>query len=222
MTKTNRTDLHTMEASPTPVNLADTQPGTAAPTNHDAGGAGKRRRLKRMITGLALAAAAAGAVAALPSGVTAASAQGFQYQNVDLTPNNTFALMLDVAGASQSPGAQVISYWWNGGNNQKWDFDRLATVNGIPAYAIVNANSGQCLTTDNIAGDPVEQEPCGISANQVWLTNIGVANGAWAIQSYSSGLQLEVYGDSPWPGAVIDTWYYNGNPNQYFSMAQDT
>jgi Ricin-type beta-trefoil lectin domain-like len=32
----------------------------------------------------------------------------------------------------------------------------------------------------------------------------------------ASGLYLDVSGDSGWAGTAIDTWYYNGNDNQYF------
>jgi hypothetical protein len=162
----------------------------------------------------AIAAVAAAAVAMLTA-VTPASASTYELQNVYISPASSGALlMLDVSGASQSPGAQVIQYWLHANNaNQKWDFQQMP--NGTKQ--IINANSGQCLTTDGIAGDGVYQQPCSDALNQEWFTDFQVDLSSYTIQSPSSGLYLDVYGASRWPGAVIDTWYYNGGSNQYFT-----
>jgi hypothetical protein len=188
---------------------------TAAPPK-----VGKPRLFKRVTAGIALALVAAGAgAAALTTGVSAASAEGYYLQNVYISPQSAFGfLMLDVSGASQSPGAQIIQYDLHANNaNQKWDFLRM--YNGTAE--IVNVNSGQCITTDGIAGDPVEQQPCIGAENQEWWTNFSpggwfYTGGEYAIQSYYSGLFLDVYGASPWAGAVIDTWYFNNGDNQLF------
>jgi hypothetical protein len=211
MSKTDQTDTNIIEASRTTAHLAVADPATGGTPKM-----AKRRRLRRMITGIALAAAATGALAALPSGVTAASASTLQ--SVELTPYSSFFLMLDVSGASQSPGAGVIQYWSNQGANQKWDI--LPRPDGTDW--IINVNSQQCLTTDGVAGDPVYQEPCNPYApNQEWWTGIQTNGNAYPIQSAYSGLVLDVYGNSPWPGAVVDTWYWNGGNNQYFTAIQD-
>jgi Ricin-type beta-trefoil lectin domain-like len=139
----------------------------------------------------------------------------------DVTPNNTFYMMLDVSGASTSPGAGVIDWWANGGANQKWNWVLVDSIDGI--YVLQNQNSGQCLTSDGIPGDQVYQMPCNYGENQEWYTDLptqyeeSVASSA-TLKNVASGLYLDVYGDSPWPGASIDTWYYNGNPNQYFRI----
>ena len=49
--------------------------------------------------------------------------------------------LMDVAGASTSPGAPVIQWPANGGNNQRWN---LVPV-GSDAYRIVSVHSGQVL-----------------------------------------------------------------------------
>ena len=88
----------------------------------------------------------------------------------------------------------------------------------------MNENSGQCLTSDGIPGDQVYQEPCIYNLYQIWDTTLPTQYENYSLASYdtirndASGLYLDVNGDSPWPGAWIDTWYYNGNPNQYFSI----
>ena len=193
------------------------EPTIAAPPK-----AGNRHRLKRVRTGIALALAAGAAAAALlTTGVTAASADGYYLQNVYISPQITDGtLMLDVSGASQSPSAQIIQYWLHANNaNQKWNFLRMPDGTS----EVVNVNSGQCMTTDGIAGDPVEQQPCIGALNQEWYTN-GFATGggtfafasSYAFQSAYSGLYLDVYGASHWAGAIIDTWYFNGGSNQFF------
>ena len=48
-----------------------------------------------------------------------------------LTPNNTFFLQVDVGGASQSPGARVISWWTNVGANQEWDWVPVDPIDGL-------------------------------------------------------------------------------------------
>jgi hypothetical protein len=133
---------------------------------------------------------------------------------VHLTPDNTGALLLDVSGASTSPGAPVIDWWADGGSNQQWTF---SPDGGTNTYEIVNVNSGMCLTTDGVAGDQVFQMPCNGGQIQQWQTSLTPGGvGAYLIRSVYSGLYLDVSGDSPWPGASIDTWTYNGGYNQYF------
>jgi len=150
---------------------------------------------------------------ALLAGVFASTAAASEF-TTQVTPNNTFALLLDVSGASTAPGAPVIDWWANGGANQNWTFN---SVGPASTYEIINQNSGQCLTTDGVPGDQVTQMPCVGSLQQEWLTAFNPGRGPRMIQSVYSGLYLDVNSDSPWPGASIDTWYYNGNSNQYFS-----
>jgi Ricin-type beta-trefoil lectin domain-like len=146
-----------------------------------------------------------------------------EYDGWSITPNNTLFLQLDVGGASTSSGAGVIDWWTNGGANQKWDWVPADT--NYDEWLIVNENSGQCLASDGIPGDQVYQEPCyQDSVNQYWSTTLPIDYQDYSlassdtIENEASHLYLDVSGDSPWPGAWIDTWYYNGNPNQYFRI----
>lgn len=146
---------------------------------------------------------------------SAADAASF---STDVSPSNTFFLQLDVGGASTATGAGVIDWWSNGGANQNWAF---VNVSADPnEFAIVNQNSGQCLTTNGYAGADVYQAPCdGVSDPnaQVWYTGLRLNTGSgWSIMSMATGFYLDVYGDSPWPGSGIDTWYWDGGANQYF------
>ena len=148
--------------------------------------------------------AAGGASAATPSFTT------------HISPLNTGYLELDVAGASTQPGAPVIDWYANGGANQAWTFQSTGAAN---TYEIVNQNSGQCLTTNGVPGSQLYQWPC--SANnpyQVWTTDLGAYYDfhGHAIRNPAFGLYVDVNGNSPWPGAAIDTWYWNGGYNQLF------
>jgi hypothetical protein len=108
----------------------------------------------------------------------------------------------------------VIDWYSNGGANQDWLF--VPEANSNTTYEIVNVNSNMCLTTDGVAGDQVYQDYCTNSTNQQWGTALTQGNPTdyWHIQSVYSGLYLDVSGDSPWPGASIDTWYDNGGDNR--------
>jgi hypothetical protein len=140
-----------------------------------------------------------------------------------LSPANTLGLDVDVAGGSTSPDAGVIDWWPKATDNanQDWTFENI-TPSEPNLFFIVNDNSGLCLTTNGAAGEQVYQEPCGGPGvnvyGQIWNTGLrpNTWPDAWAIQSYGSGLFLDVYGGSPWPGAYMDTWYANGGANQFF------
>ncbi|MFB9238731.1 RICIN domain-containing protein [Plantactinospora siamensis] len=117
------------------------------------------------------------------------------------------------SGASQAYGAPVIQWSGNGGANQIWKF---VPTGGY--YEIVNQNSGQCLTTDGVAGDQTYQFLCTGADTQLWYTDLAPNNGVgYSVGSKASRLYLEVYGAAGWQGAAIDTWYWNGGSNQYWS-----
>ena len=157
---------------------------------------------------------AALAVPALIGGTALASpASASSVLTTHITPTNTFFLMLDVSGASTQAGAPVIDWYANGGANQSWSF---VPSGGTHTYEIVNGNSGQCLTSDGVPGDQVYQFPCVSSPTQQWRTNLATSPNYCMIQNVASGLYLDVSANSVWPGTAIDTWYYNGNSNQYF------
>ena len=173
----------------------------------DIGGTGGR--VRRSLAGVGVAAAAAGLLA-----VGAGQANASTAFTVHVTPNNTFGLLLDVSGASTSPGAEVIDWWANGGSNQVWTFYPV----GDDVYEIANQNSGQCLTTDGIAGHGVFQWPCAGSVTQIWSTGLTPTSvSAWTISNPWSGLYLDVSGNNPWPGTSLIVWYYNGGANQHFA-----
>jgi hypothetical protein len=172
---------------------------------------GRRRRIRRGV-GVAAVAVAAAIVPVVASTAPANAATGF---TVRISPNNTAGLMLDIDGASGSPGADLIDWVYNGGANQVFTFEPSGSY-----YEIVNQYSGMCLYANGMAGSPVTQQICNGSPAEQWST--GLTPGsiyAYAIQNPVSGLYMDVNGDSPWEGTQIIQWTWNGGENQYFSAS---
>lgn len=164
---------------------------------HRDGARHPRRAARLSAVGAALA------VPALVGAALAGPAMASTSFTTHVTPNNTLGLLLDVSGGSTSPGAPVIDWYANGGANQDWLF---LPDGGDNTYEIVNVNSNMCLTTDGVAGDQVTQMPCAGSQIQQWQTSLNPGSVyAYTIKNVYSGLYLDVNGDSPWPGASIDT-----------------
>jgi Ricin-type beta-trefoil lectin domain-like len=171
---------------------------------------GRRGRAARLA--LATLALSAGSCAGIIGvAATAAHAQSF----------STLVSMMDwlnvaVRGGSTSPGTDVIQWWADGGAEQEWALGSFSDYPSGTSY-IVNENSGLCLATDGVAGDPLTQEPCSANnALEAWKFNFSYFNGGFFINNPESGLNMDVSGASYWGGAEIDGWYPNGQQNQVF------
>ncbi|MEZ0072095.1 RICIN domain-containing protein [Planotetraspora sp. GP83] len=163
--------------------------------------------LKKITATVAAGALATACILAVAPG--AAQASGF---TVRLAPDSNQFLFLDVSGGSTGDGAKIIQ-WSLSGSNQGWTF----RVTG-DHYQIVNVKSGKCITTSGVAGDQLYQWVCTTDPRQLWDTGLNAGNGyGYAIRSVASGLYMDVSGDSRSQGAAIDTWYWNGGQNQYFT-----
>jgi hypothetical protein len=129
--------------------------------------------------------------------------------------------VLDVLGSSQSPGAAVIQYTWNGGTNQDWFV--LPTDSG---YAeLVNRNSGQCLDNGGSADAATHlvQLPCTGSSTQQWYLGVYQGNSNVSFQqkvltNRFSGLVADVLENSIALGASVGQYYANGGSNQLWTF----
>jgi len=178
----------------------------------------KRPRFRAQV---ACALAALGSSALLAGGVLASPAVAGEDSTFtgSVAPLMNPFLRLAVAEGSTAPGARVIDWSIDDGAEQEWTFKPVEGA--LNTFQIINKNSNQCLTTDGVAGDQVYQDPCNGSRSQQWITGINAMTQSiafYTIQSASSGLYLDVYGDSPWEGTVIDTWYGNGGNNQEWAV----
>lgn len=153
------------------------------------------------------------AIAALPA---AANAQTLQNVSISTTASYN-ALVLDVVGGSTANGAKVVQWYGHGTGNQRWNL----VDQGNGTSAIVNQNSGKCLTTDGVAGHQLYQFSCVGSPYQQWRGNLQSVFGAeHGLANVASGLSMDVSGASGTAGAPIITWYSNDNSNQHFSYYQ--
>ncbi|WP_184055300.1 RICIN domain-containing protein [Paraburkholderia sp. MM5384-R2] len=149
-------------------------------------------------------------MAALSMFSTAADAQ----TSSTLTVNGT-TLCADVNAESKTPGASVIEWTCNGGNNQHWT---LTQNNGL--YQFVNVNSNLCLDIYGVstdAGAGADQWTCNGQANQSF--QLIPQGGGFAIVASQSHLCLAVASltakgsqitQQPCSGAALQTWQISG------------
>jgi hypothetical protein len=171
---------------------------------------------------VAVGASLAGVVTSLSLGVTAAHADTESYGEL---PSASSWLSMDVSDASMSPGAPVIQWTSNGGDNQRWTWPTVSGTTDV----IVNKHSGMCLTTDGIAGHQLFQQPCGgtWAPYQDWTVHIYFVpspwlDGYWVLGWFTnpgSGLVIDVNGDSHTRGAAIIGWYGTGRLNQSWVLS---
>ncbi|MBC8733514.1 RICIN domain-containing protein [Paraburkholderia sp. UCT2] len=131
-----------------------------------------------------------------------------------LTVNGT-TLCADVNAESKTPGASVIEWTCNGGNNQHWT---LTQNNGL--YQFVNVNSKLCLDIYGVstdAGAGADQWTCNGQANQSF--QLIPQGGGFAIVASQSHLCLAVASltaqgsqitQQPCSGAALQTWQISG------------
>lgn len=110
--------------------------------------------------------------------------------------NSLTGLSADMWGGSTDDGTVLIGYQRTGAANQRWVFEDA----GDGLVRIKSVVSGKCLQPggDLVAGQFVEQEPCGDSTAQQWkLTGNG---GGYTLTPQGSSLAL----------GVSDREYYGG------------
>jgi hypothetical protein len=110
--------------------------------------------------------------------------------------------VLDVEGASISPGTQVNQYTYNGGDHQKFSTE-LWVSSGIYGIRVKQTGLGYaylCLGVENDSladRAKVQQQLCGWSSNasQMWYF-IDNRDGYYKIKNYKSGKCMDVKGAS--------------------------
>jgi beta-glucanase (GH16 family) len=130
--------------------------------------------------------------------------------------NRNSGKVLDVTGSSSADGAQIIQWYDNGGDSQKWEFWNLN--NGY--YKIVNKRSGKLMdiygaSTADGANNIQWYDNGGY--NQQWKL-IDAGGGYYKIQNRNSGKLLDIYGASRADGTADIQWYDNGGYNQMWQL----
>jgi hypothetical protein len=122
--------------------------------------------------------------------------------------------VVDVPGSSSANGTLIKSYTWNGGSNQKWNFQ--VTNDGY--YRLVNENSGKCLDVSGGStadGADIIQWTCTDGSNQQFAWQ-AYGNG-FRLVARHSGKCVDLFEWDTSEGAVFKQWSCNGNPVQQFT-----
>jgi hypothetical protein len=131
--------------------------------------------------------------------------------------NRSSGKVMDVVGASTANNAEVKQYTWNGGGNQKWEFQDA----GGGYFRIVSQNSGKCLDVASAStadGGNVIQYACGSGTNQQWQW---LATGSYyQLKARHSGKCLDVVGANTADGADIQQYACGTGTNQQWSRTQ--
>ncbi|MCE6998739.1 RICIN domain-containing protein [Saccharothrix sp. S26] len=125
--------------------------------------------------------------------------------------------VMDVVSSSTANSAEVKQYAWNGGGNQKWEFQDA----GGGYVRLVNQNSGKCLDVASAStadGANVVQYTCGSGTNQQWQW---VATGSYfQLRARHSGKCLDVAGANTADGADIQQYTCGTGTNQQWTRTQ--
>jgi hypothetical protein len=124
-------------------------------------------------------------------------------------------LVLGVAGASTSSGANIVQWNSTGSPDQKWTLTPLG--NGI--YTIVDVNSGMVIGVPGAStsqGVTLVQWPSNGSTDQQWRFTASGSN--WTITDVNSGLQLDIQGGSTSLGAQAFQWPFDSGASQQWTL----
>ncbi|MFY1692327.1 RICIN domain-containing protein [Plantactinospora sp. WMMB782] len=125
--------------------------------------------------------------------------------------------VLDVVGNSTADNAEVKQYAWNGGGNQRWEFQDA----GGGYFRIVNQNSGKCLDVASAStadGANVIQYGCGAGSNQQWQW---VATGGYhQLRARHSGKCLDVVSGGTTDGTDVTQYSCGSGTNQQWTRTQ--
>jgi hypothetical protein len=126
--------------------------------------------------------------------------------------------VIDVINASTANNAEIKTWTWNGGANQKWTFQDA----GGGYYRILNSNSGRCLnvaSSSTADGANVIQYSCGGGTNeQFQMVTVG---SYFQLRARHSGKCLDVVSAGTGDGTDISQYTCNSSAtNQQWSRTQ--
>ncbi|WP_203817503.1 RICIN domain-containing protein [Paractinoplanes ferrugineus] len=128
--------------------------------------------------------------------------------------NRNSGKVMDAVNASTANNVEIKQYGWNGGGNQKWDFQDA----GGGYLRLVNQNSGKCLDVSGAStadGANIIQYTCGGGTNQQWQW---AATGSYyQLKARHSGKCLDVVASSTADGADIQQYTCGSGTNQQWS-----
>ncbi|WP_422768766.1 RICIN domain-containing protein [Plantactinospora sp. WMMC1484] len=131
--------------------------------------------------------------------------------------NRNSGKVMDVIEGSTANNAEIKQWSWNGGGNQKWEFQDA----GGGYVRVVNSNSGKCLDVASAStadGANIIQYTCGGGTNQQWQWV--ATDGYHQLRARHSGKCLDVVDRGTGDGADIQQYACTGGTNQQWSRTQ--
>ena len=125
--------------------------------------------------------------------------------------------VMDVIGQSTANNAEVKQWSYNGGNNQKWQFQDA----GGGYVRLINANSGKCLDVANAStadGANIIQYTCGTGTNQQWQWQ--TTGSYFRLVARHSGKCLDVVNSGTTDGTDIQQYTCGTGNNQQWTRTQ--
>ncbi|GAB4004736.1 hypothetical protein GCM10029992_50610 [Glycomyces albus] len=172
-----------------------------------------RSRIRRRLAALAAAAAFALAAAFLIAPQAQAAVDTDTWYTIE---SRHSGLVMDIAGASTEPGADLTQYTGNGGANQQFRFIDA----GGGYYRIQARHSGLVLDVSGRSSangaDIIQWNDQG-ATNQQWQVTEN-SDGYHSIVSRSSGKALDVWEQSTEPGARVSQYTPTGSANQQWRL----
>src|SRR5262245_60248951 len=172
-----------------------------------------RRRSSRVVSGMLLAFALAGALVERTGALQSTS--GVDPGVYQLVVRHS-GKCLDVSGASLDDSAVVLQFTCHGGQNQRW---RLETVSG-GYYRLVAEHSGKLLDVVNASpndGAWLIQSSPHAGDSQKWAVE-PVGGGDYRLLAVYSGKAMDISGASLDDGAVVIQYTPHGGANQQWQL----
>jgi hypothetical protein len=134
--------------------------------------------------------------------------------------NVNSGMVLGVAGASKSYGANIVQWPVNGSPDQVWTLSQSKTTG---AYVFTDVNSGWVIGVSGASlnqGTVLIQWASNNSPDQDWYF---IQNGPfWNIQDVNSGLYMDISGGSTTAGADAFQWPADGGQSQLWTLTPTT
>jgi hypothetical protein len=142
-----------------------------------------------------------------------------------ITPLNSAAQCLDIAGPSKADGSALQIYdcgTATGSTNQVFKFVPIVVSNSS-YFQMVNVYSGLCVDVDGVStahGAHLQQYDCGGAGSRNQLWSFQPSNASYQIVSLNSGMCLDLPGGNTTHGTQLQQYDCGGgqNPNQLWSL----
>ncbi|MDQ4132283.1 MAG: RICIN domain-containing protein [Actinomycetota bacterium] len=128
---------------------------------------------------------------------------------------------MDVFEASEAPGAAIVQWTPNGGDNQAWRVLPFSSVGDLDLVIIQSVHSGLVLdVVDHSTADAARltQSNWEGHASQLWIVYPFGETDLSLIVNVNSGKVADVMGASTANGAGIIQWPWHGGANQLWAF----